>query len=940
MEIRVYKTGEDKKIDIRGTSFDHIKTVDKFKDIVFKYTSGETISIFVEGEKVVSSEYDNYKDFSGNDLGSNISDTINGLRTILLSNSEVDSYVIGDDLSQKSTETIFTHQTAGAARGLGGRLIVDDNNSKLNVTRSANQGTSGLEVRVTGASGSDIGSIVGTGAYSNSTRDFFTATAGSGQLIQSSFTVHGRFIAEDGIYLGTGGGSALALTDLAEVPSSLGTSGQVLAVNSGGTALEFVAQSGGSGGSSTLLGLTDTPSGFGSTGQVLVVNAGRNALEFATPLQLGTSSSKALAGDTTTITTSQALAINANSSKASFPGFGTASGTALEGDTALFDGAYSSLSGIPSSFTPASHSHAQSEITGLVSALAAKANTGDLSDVALSNDYDDLSNTPTTITSSQASAITANTAKTGITSSQASAITANTAKVGITTQQASDITANNAKVSYTDASAVSANTAKVTFPGFGTTGGTALEGDTTLLELGTTSSTALAGDTTTITSGQAAAITANTAKTGITSGQASAITANTAKTGITSGQASAITANTAKTGITSGQASAITANTAKTGITSGQASAITANTAKTSFPGFGTTSGTALEGDTSLFSGAYADLTGKPSLFDGSYTSLTSVPSTFAPSSHNHSISEITSLQTTLDGLIPYSGASSNVNLNSKALTGVSSITSSAALFGASPANLRAFNLRGTGLNGRISLQGGSGDNPGLELTTDSNASRVLLRLQEVGTDGTSLELFSEEDGGNITLNQTFDGDGSIYWHDTSAKDAGIRNNSGAMQFKNSSGSWTDIPSSGGGSTNELDGQSVEYITRSSAYANNTWEGEVVKFGSDTLVQNKFYVHTSSGWVATDADTEAKTKGLFGIALGTSSATNGILVKGIHSSSAHSFSAGDTLYVGTTEGSVTTTAPSTTGDFLRVVGYVLANGYIYINPSPDYIEIA
>lgn len=146
--------------------------------------------------------------------------------------------------------------------------------------------------------------------------------------------------------------------------------------------------------------------------------------------------------------------------------------------------------------------------------------------------------------------------------------------------------------------------------------------------------------------------------------------------------------------------------------------------------------------------------------------------------------------------------------------------------------------------------------------------------------------------------------------------------------------------SNGGGSTNELDGQSIEIITRSSAYANNTWEGEVVKFGSNTLVQNKFYVHTSSGWVAADADVEAKTKGLFGIALGTSSATNGILVKGIHSSSAHSFSAGDTLYVGTTEGAVTTTAPSATGDFVRVVGYVLANGYIYINPSPDYIEIA
>ena len=51
------------------------------------------------------------------------------------------------------------------------------------------------------------------------------------------------------------------------------------------------------------------------------------------------------------------------------------------------------------------------------------------------------------ITTSQANAITANTAKTGITTSQADAIVANTAKTGISTSQASAITANTAKVS-------------------------------------------------------------------------------------------------------------------------------------------------------------------------------------------------------------------------------------------------------------------------------------------------------------------------------------------------------------------------------------------------------------------------------------------------------------------------------------------------------------
>jgi hypothetical protein len=48
---------------------------------------------------------------------------------------------------------------------------------------------------------------------------------------------------------------------------------------------------------------------------------------------------------------------------------------------------------------------------------------------------------------------------------------------------------------------------------------------------------------------------------------------------------------------------------------------------------------------------------------------------------------------------------------------------------------LRPFSVYGTGTNGRLSLQGGSdNDNPGLEMTTDSNTTRVLQRLNRAGT--------------------------------------------------------------------------------------------------------------------------------------------------------------------------------------------------------------
>lgn len=48
--------------------------------------------------------------------------------------------------------------------------------------------------------------------------------------------------------------AAASIGDLSDVPASLGTSGQVLAVNSGGTALEYVAQSGGGGSTVSLKG--------------------------------------------------------------------------------------------------------------------------------------------------------------------------------------------------------------------------------------------------------------------------------------------------------------------------------------------------------------------------------------------------------------------------------------------------------------------------------------------------------------------------------------------------------------------------------------------------------------------------------------------------------------------------------------------------------------
>ena len=100
--------------------------------------------------------------------------------------------------------------------------------------------------------------------------------------------------------------------------------------------------------------------------------------------------------------------------------------------------------------------------------------TGDVKTAHLGNapaptkaSIDALGIAATSLTGSQASAITANTSKTGITSGQASAITASSAKTTNYNQTKSDIDALSiaaTSVTGSQATAITANTAKITYP--------------------------------------------------------------------------------------------------------------------------------------------------------------------------------------------------------------------------------------------------------------------------------------------------------------------------------------------------------------------------------------------------------------------------------------------------------------------------------------------
>ena len=170
-------------------------------------------------------------------------------------------------------------------------------------------------------------------------------------------------------------------------------------------------------------------------------------------------------------------------------------------------------------------------------------------------------------------------------------------------------------------------------------------------------------------------------------------------------------------------------------------------------------------------------------------------------------------------------------------------------------------------------------------------------------------------------------------------------NNATSGQFVNTTltaGNFVKITNADGAITvGAGDGAEVEYKIQATAVSvAGEVEGSIVKFGSTTgLTAGSVYVWNGTNWVGVDCDAEATTKGLLGVALGTTAGA-GFLTHGTAYLSHDPGTAGDVLYISATAGQVTGTQPATTGQFVRVAGYCLADNKVFFSPSQDWIEIA
>ena len=131
------------------------------------------------------------------------------------------------------------------------------------------------------------------------------------------------------------------------------------------------------------------------------------------------------------------------------------------------------------------------------------------------------------------------------------------------------------------------------------------------------------------------------------------------------------------------------------------------------------------------------------------------------------------------------------------------------------------------------------------------------------------------------------------------------------------------------GSDHALNGTTLSGTTLGTA------QGTAVVQGSLT------YLSTGGRWEKTDSDALATSFGMLAIQAGEDQ-TEQLLVNGLYNLSYDpGGSRGDPLYISGTVGLITSTAPTGTGDIVRIVGYKMHadNGLIYFNPDQTWVEL-
>lgn len=143
--------------------------------------------------------------------------------------------------------------------------------------------------------------------------------------------------------------------------------------------------------------------------------------------------------------------------------------------------------------------------------------------------------------------------------------------------------------------------------------------------------------------------------------------------------------------------------------------------------------------------------------------------------------------------------------------------------------------------------------------------------------------------------------------------------------------------------------------TFETTYSDDQASGTIIKYspGSSSSLNGSeiYYLRTNGIWYQADADDSSSSGSvLLGVGLGGDPQTVGVLLKGfVRVASTEILNKptnipGLPLYVSTTPGHFDFTAPSASGDIVRIVGYAIDEDggdiLVYFDPDKTFVEIA
>ena len=119
-------------------------------------------------------------------------------------------------------------------------------------------------------------------------------------------------------------------------------------------------------------------------------------------------------------------------------------------------------------------------------------------------------------------------------------------------------------------------------------------------------------------------------------------------------------------------------------------------------------------------------------------------------------------------------------------------------------------------------------------------------------------------------------------------------------------------------------------------------QGDIVYFSGQTgtiAAGNIVHYNSSGNWELADATDNTKSDGLLGVALGDDVDVNGVLLRGMVTLDHDPGGVGDVLFLTTTAGDCSSTAPSGNNNIIRTIGYCLdaSDGQIWFNPDSTFI---